>query len=43
MADVDVDPFGDHNKTKDHTDETGENTPLTPGGAVRGESTQESE
>ena len=29
MADIDIDPFGDHNKTDEPT---GENIPLTPGG-----------
>ena len=33
MADVDIDPFGEHNRTESRTDETGENIPLTP---VRG-------
>ena len=35
MADVDIDPFGEHNKTDSHPDYTGENIPLppvTPGG-----------
>ena len=34
MADVDIDPFGDHNKTDSHPDDTGENIPpqVTPGG-----------
>ena len=30
MADVDIDPFGEHDKTDTHPDETGEN----PGGAT---------
>ena len=32
MADVDIDPFGEHNKTESRTDETGENIPFTPVG-----------
>ena len=36
MADVDIDPFGDHDKPDDCPDETGENIPLTPGGAMGG-------
>ena len=32
MADVDIDPFGEHGKTETRTDETGENIPLTPVG-----------
>ena len=33
MADIDIDPFGNHNKTNNHPDEpTGENIPLSPGG-----------
>ena len=35
MADVDIDPFGEHNNTDSHPDDTGENIPLppvTPGG-----------
>ena len=32
MADIDIDPFGEHeSRTHDHTD-TGENIPLIPGG-----------
>ena len=32
MADIDIDPFGEHeSRTDDHTD-TGENIPLIPGG-----------
>ena len=42
MADVDIDPFGDHAKTDSHPDE-GENIPLTPGGGVIGGSTWEPE
>ena len=36
MADVDTDPFGDHNKTNSHPDDTGETIPLNPGGAMGG-------
>ena len=32
MADVDIDPFGEHNRTESRTDETGENIPFTPVG-----------
>ena len=32
MADVDIDPFGKHNRTESRTDETGENIPFTPVG-----------
>ena len=33
MADIDIDPFGDHDKTESRPDELmGENIPLTPGG-----------
>ena len=28
MADVDIDPFGEHDKTDLHLDDTGENIPL---------------
>ena len=40
MADVDIDPFGDHDKTDSHPDE-GENIPLTPGGEMGGGSSWE--
>ena len=30
MADIDIDPFGEHGKTESRTDETGENIPLSP-------------
>ena len=44
MADVDMDPFGDHNKMDvSHPGETGENIPLNPGGEVIGGSTWEPE
>ena len=32
MAEVDIDPFSDHDKTDAQPDEMGETTPLTPGG-----------
>ena len=32
MADIDIDPFGDHDKPDDHPDETFENIPLTKRG-----------
>ena len=38
MADIDIDPFGEHDRTESRTDETGENIPLTP---VEGRSTWE--
>ena len=34
MADIDIDPFGEHDRTELRTDETGQNIPLnlvTPG------------
>ena len=48
MADIDIDPFGEHNRTESRTDETGENNPLNPGGPggaplSRGRSTWEPE
>ena len=30
MADIDIDPFGEHGRTESRTDETGENIPFTP-------------
>ena len=36
MADVDIDPFGDHDKPEDCLDKTDENISLTPGGAMGG-------
>ena len=33
MADIDVDPFGDHDETDEHPDE-GETIPFTPGGVI---------
>ena len=32
MADVNIDPFGEHDRTESRTDETGENIPLTSAG-----------
>ena len=32
MADVDIDPFGEHNRTEWRTDEADENIPFTPVG-----------
>ena len=32
MADIDIDPFGEHDMTESRTDETGENIPFTPVG-----------
>ena len=40
MADVDIDPFGEHDRSESRPDETGENIPLTP---VGGGSTWERE
>ena len=36
MAGVDIDPFGDRNKTDSYPDETSENVPFTPGGVIEG-------
>ena len=36
MADVDIDPFGEHNRTELRTDEAGENIPFTPVGGGGG-------
>ena len=39
MADVDIDPIREHNKTDSHPDDTGETIPLrsvTPGGVMGG-------
>ena len=41
MADIDIDPFGEHDKTESRTDETGENIPLDP--VTPGRSTWEPE
>ena len=35
MAEVDIDPFGDHDKTGTQPKETGETIPLIPGGVIR--------
>ena len=43
MADVDIDPFGEHNKTNSHPDETGENIALTPEESMGGGFTWEPE
>ena len=32
MANIDIDPFGDHDKTEPQPDETGETMPLIPEG-----------
>ena len=32
MADIDTDPYSNHDKTDQHPDGTGETIPLTPGG-----------
>ena len=42
MADIDIDPFGEHESRTDDNTETGENTPFTPVGGGRS-STWESE
>ena len=36
MDDVDIDPFGEHDKTHLHPDDTDENIPLNPGGGALG-------
>ena len=39
MADINIDPFGEHDKTDSHPDDTGNNIPLppvNPGGAMGG-------
>ena len=41
MADVDIDPFSDHDKTDVQLDEMGETIPLDPRGGVGGGSTWE--
>ena len=43
MAGIDTDPFGEHDKTDAHPDQTGKNIPLTPGGVMGGGSTWEPE
>ena len=42
-GDIDIDPFGDHDKTDSHPDETGENIPLSPEESMGGESFWEPE
>ena len=39
MADVNINPFSDHDQTDSYPDETGKNIPLTPGGGVMRRST----
>ena len=36
IADIDIDPFSDHDKIDPQPDETGETIPLNPGGVVVG-------
>ena len=43
MADIDIDPFGEHDRTEYRTDETGENIPLTPVGGSTWEPEHEQE
>ena len=43
MADVDIDPFGEHDRTESRTDETGENIPFTPVGGSTWEPEHEQE
>ena len=43
MADVDIDPFGEHDRTELRTDETGETIPLTPVGGSTWEPEHEQE
>ena len=43
MADIDIDPFGEHDKTESRTDETGENISLTPVGGSTWEPEHEQE
>ena len=42
MADIDIDPFGDHDKMDTQPDKTGETIPLNPG-EVEGGATWEPE
>ena len=35
MADIDIDPFNNHDKTDAQPDKTGETIPLIPGGGRR--------
>ena len=39
MADVDIDPVGDHDKTDEQSYETGETISFTPGGVIEEKST----
>ena len=41
MADIDIDPFGEHDRTESRTDETGENIPIPPVTPAGGGSTWE--
>ena len=43
MADIDINPFGEHDRTESRTDETGGNIPLTPVGGSTWEPTHEQE
>ena len=43
MADIDIDPFGEHDRTESRADQTGENIPLTPVGRSTWEPTHEQE
>ena len=43
MADVDIDPFGEHDKTDPQPNETDETISFTPGGVIEGGSTPEQE
>ena len=43
MTDIDIDPFGEHDRTELRPDETGENIPLTPVGGSTWESEHEQE
>ena len=43
MADVDIDPFGEHDRTESRTDEIGENIPFTPVGGSTWEPEREQE
>ena len=36
MADIDINPFGDHDKTDSHPVEKGEAIHFTPGGVIGG-------
>ena len=43
MADIDINPFGNHDKTVVQPDKTGETIPLNPGGVMGGGATWEPE